>query len=121
MLYSSILHWNASRLIADMATRQGDASTAARMTAQAAKIQESATAQLWNATLGVFMASTGMESENIDVWGNAMAGAMGFATPEQSASIFDFFKTREADIFYEGARCRVPSSCFCFVRGSVRV
>ena len=32
----------------------------------------------WNDKLGVYMASTGLERNNIDVWGNAMAGAMGF-------------------------------------------
>jgi hypothetical protein len=108
VLYSSVLYWNASRLIAAMATTQGDHALATTMNAQAERIQAAATRLLWNTTAGVFMASTGVESENIDVWGNAAAGATGFASADQSASIFRFFKTRAADIFLEGQVREIP-------------
>ena len=35
------------------------------------------------------MASTGAERDQVDVWGNAFAGASGFATPEQAQAIFE--------------------------------
>jgi hypothetical protein len=108
VLYSSVLYWNASRLIAEMATKQGDLELATTMHAQADQIQASANRLLWNHTLGVYMASTGAESENVDVWGNAMVGAMGFASAEQSAAIFRFFKARSADIFLEGQVREIP-------------
>ena len=49
-----------------------------------------------------------MESTNVDVWGNAFAGAVGFASVEQSAAIFDFFRTRKEDIFLEGQGRETP-------------
>jgi hypothetical protein len=79
------------------------------MAATAAQIQQSATARLWNQSHGMFMASSrGLESDRIDVWANAMAAAIGFATANQSAQIFDFFKNREEDIFYEGQVREIP-------------
>ena len=106
LFYTSVLYWNASRLVSDMARQSGDAALATKMDAQAAKIQAAVTAKLWNQSMGVFMASTGIENASIDVWGNALAGGSGFATAQQSAKIFQFFKTREADIFYEGSHVR---------------
>ena len=103
VLFSSVLYWNATRLMAKMAQAQGDTDLATALEAEATKVRASATAKLWNAELGVFMASTVLESDKIDVWANALAGAIGFTTDLQSASIFDFFKTRESDIFYEGS------------------
>ena len=46
--------------------------------------------------------SKGIEHGKIDLWANALCGAIGFATKDQAGRIFNFFKTREADIFYEG-------------------
>ena len=51
---------------------------AEKLTADAEEIKGAATAKLWNKELGVFMASTGFESHNVDVWGNAMVR---FRTP----------------------------------------
>jgi hypothetical protein len=49
-----------------------------------------------------------VRSANIDVWGNALAGATGFATPEQSVSIFTFFERYESNIFFEGQVREIP-------------
>ena len=88
--------------MAAMATATGDHALATTMLAQADKVQKAATKILWNEQLGVFMASTGLERENVDIWGNAMAGAMGFTTPAQDAKMFAYFKANEDKIFYEG-------------------
>ena len=108
VLYSNVLAWNASRLLAHMATVHGDHALAANLTASADAIQLEVNARLWNATAGVYMASNGVDQHNIDVWGNAMAGASGFTTREQSTAIFQFFKTHEADVFYEGQVREIP-------------
>ena len=102
VLYASLLAWNSSRLLANMATRYGDPTLAAEMQARAAKLQVSVNAKLWDPTRGVYLASTGIDKANIDVWGNAMAVAMGFTSAEQGRSIFGFFRAHEADIFHEG-------------------
>jgi hypothetical protein len=39
-----------------------------RLVANAAELRESVGAQLWNEKEGVFMASTGLEAANIDLW-----------------------------------------------------
>ena len=81
-----MLHWNATRLLALMATRAGDSATAAEMHGRATTIKASADRELWDETQGVFRASTGVGRDNIDVWGNALAGAVGFASAAQVRS-----------------------------------
>ena len=54
------------------------------------------------------MASTGLEKTNIDLWGNAMAGAINFANEKQSIQIYNYFKQNENDIFYEGQVREIP-------------
>ena len=101
VLYSSVLYWNATRLMADMATATGDTGLATALLAEANKVQAAATKMLWNDQLGVFMASTGLERLNVDIWANAMAGAMGFSTADQDARMFAYFQANEDKIFYE--------------------
>jgi hypothetical protein len=79
VLYSSVLAWNASLLFADMATQHNDTTLAAALRARAQKIQQSTNKQLWDEPQGVYLASTGIDSRNVDVWANAMAAAIGFA------------------------------------------
>ena len=69
-----------------MATRAGDSATAAEMHGRATTIKASADRELWDETQGVFRASTGVGRDNIDVWGNALAGAVGFASAAQVRS-----------------------------------
>jgi hypothetical protein len=109
VLYSSLLYWNATRLLARMANASGDAATAADMMARAEKVRASASAQLWSGGRGVFMASAGgYEADNVDVWANAFAGASGFATAEESASIAAFLIGQESSLFFEGQLRQVP-------------
>jgi len=108
VLYSSILYWNATKLMHKMATDTGDTALAASMLAEADKVQKAATKILWNDQLGVFMASTGLERNNVDIWANAMAGAMGFATAAQDAKMFKYFQDNEDKIFYEGQVRETP-------------
>ena len=110
VLYSSVLAWNASRLLAGLAEGLGaDAALAAALRSRADGIRAAATAQLWDGAQGVFRASTGIGAGNIDVWGNALAGAAGFASAAQAAAILDFFQAHEADLFYEGQVREIPA------------
>jgi hypothetical protein len=108
VLYSSLLYWNATRLMAEMANATGDFALAKRMRATADQVKQSAQKAFWNDELGVFMASTGLESENIDVWGNALAGAMGFPTRSQDARMFAWFSANADKIFFEGQVREIP-------------
>ena len=110
VLYSSVLQWNASRLLGEMAEASGDKELARRMAILSDRIRVSANRMLWNVERGVFMASAGgTEEDRVDVWGNAMAGAIGFASKAQSQSIFNFFKANERNIFFEGQVRETPS------------
>ena len=108
VLYSSLLYWNATRLMAEMAKETGDKELAQRMIKTAAQVQQAANKAFWNDKLGVYMASTGLERNNIDVWGNAMAGAMGFTTPDQDSKMFQWFSANEDKIFFEGQVREIP-------------
>lgn len=55
VLYSSVLAWNASRILAAAATAHGNVTLAAEMTARAMAIKKAADAQLWNASAGVYV------------------------------------------------------------------
>jgi hypothetical protein len=108
VLFSNILYWNASLHLAEMAAERGDHPTSQRLTANAQALRELVSKRLWNEQLGVFMASTGFESANVDLWGNAAAAACGFATDKQSARIFAYFRERVEEIFYDGQVRQTP-------------
>eukprot|EP00943_MAST-04B_sp_MAST-4B-sp1_P001236 g1236.t1 len=108
VLYTSILYWNSTLEMAAIAEEYGDLQLKSKLENEALKLQKSATKQLWNPELGVFMASTGLEKQNVDIWGNAMASAIGFANEEQSLQIFSYFKENIKNIFYEGQVREVP-------------
>ena len=110
VLYSSILQWNASRLLGAMATASADTALASRMAAVTSRIKASADALLWNESAGMFMASTGIEHDRIDVWANAFAGASGFASAVQSRAIFAFVSRHERGLFFEGQLRQLPAT-----------
>ena len=114
VLYSSILFWNATRILADLYDSVGPsfAARASELRSQAEHIREQITAELWSDKLGAFVAATELESDRISVWGNAFAGASGLANATQSAAIFALFKNREADIFFEGQMRQTPAPHF---------
>ena len=114
VLYSSILFWNATRILADLYddAGQGYAPKAAALRAQAKHVRAQITAELWSEERGAFVAATQLEHDRISVWGNAFAAASGLATSAQSAAIFELFKTREKDIFFEGQVRQTPAPHF---------
>jgi hypothetical protein len=121
VLYSSILFWNATRILADLYDDAGPsfAAQASALRTQAAHVREQISAELWSDKLGAFVAATELESDRISVWGNAFAGASGLANATQSAAIFSLFKDREADIFWEGQVRQIPAPGFWAATASV--
>ena len=114
MLHRAALYWNATGILADLYAAAGPASApqAGRLQAQAGRVRAQITKELWNETLGVFVAATALESDRISVWGNALAGASGLATAAQAAAIYAMFRDREADIFFEGQVRQVSAPYF---------
>ena len=60
VLYSSILYWNASNILADLYESAGPvySAKAAAMRAQARHAASQISAELWSDTLGAFVAAT---------------------------------------------------------------
>ena len=114
VLYSSILYWNATGILADLYAQAGPsfASQVTALRAQADRVKHQISAELWSDKLGAFVAATKLESDRISVWGNAFAGVSGLANATQSAAIFAFFRDREADIFFEGQVRQTPAPHF---------
>ena len=114
VLYSSILYWNASGILADLYAEAGAsyAPREAAMRKQAAHVKTQITMELWSEKLGAFIAATELESDRISIWGNAFAGASGLASKAQADKIFSLFKTRERDIFWEGQVRQTPAPQF---------
>ena len=114
VLYSSILYWNATGILADLYAQAGPsfASQVTALRAQAERVKHQISAELWSDKLGAFVAATQLESDRISVWGNAFAGVSGLANATQSAAIFAFFRDREADIFFEGQVRQTPAPHF---------
>jgi hypothetical protein len=105
VLYSSVLYWNATSILADLYTSAGPAyaSEAVSLRAQAAQVRAQITKELWNGTLGAFVAATELESDRISVWGNALAAASGLASPSQATAIYEMLIRNEGlDVFWEG-------------------
>ena len=93
--------------LALMATRAGDSATAAEMNGRATTIKASADRELWDETQGVFRASTGVGRDNIDVWGNALAGAAGFASAAQVRSRAEPSRPAAATPLYWPESCSI--------------
>lgn len=75
VLYSSILYWNATKILANFYEDAGPAhaKVAEALQARAAAVRQQITAELWRPDLGAFVAATELESDRISVWGNAFA------------------------------------------------
>jgi len=116
VLYSSVLYWNATNILAGLYEEVGGSEFATQATslrAQAAHVKAQITKELWSDELGAFVAATELESDRISVWGNALAGASGLANATQSALIYGgLFRDREAEIFFEGQVRQVPAPHF---------
>ncbi len=110
VLYSSVLFWNATNILAELYESAGAqyAAQAAQLRRQATHVKAQITKELWNETYGAFVAATELESDRISVWGNALAAASGLASESQSSRIYSLFRDREADIFFEGQARWLP-------------
>jgi hypothetical protein len=107
-MYSSVLLWDAAtRLAADFAVA-GDLAAAATCSALAAGVEASFSSAFWNASAGMFMAATGVESACIDIWGSAYAALSGLATPVQAASVAAYLASNQDLVFYAGQTREIP-------------
>ena len=108
-LYSSILFWDASRRLAAAFELAGNASAANRFRLKASQVEANFSSAFWNETYGMFMATTGLESDRIDVWGSAYAALAGLALPEQARRVANFLATNRSQIFFAGQTRQLPA------------
>ena len=107
-LYSSILFWDASRQLAKAFGDAGNASMAKRFQLHASHVEANFSSSFWSDKHGMFMATNGLESDRIDVWGSAYAALAGLALPEQASRIASFLAANRAKIFYAGQTRMLP-------------
>lgn len=129
-MYSSVLLWDAATRLAADFTAAGMPAAAAACSALASGVEQTFSATFWNASVGMFMAATGIEvrgpsvcvpptahacpshcavqSDRIDVWGSAYAALSGLATPAQAAAVAAYLSTNEALVFHAGQTREIP-------------
>lgn len=113
-LYTSVLYWEASRLLASMIEfvdpdgRDQDWLDIKRNFEGQARGVAEHISELWDPEVGLFRASDGVEKDRHDIWGSAYAGHVGLASEEQAARIFDFLSSNRARVFFEGQVRQLP-------------
>lgn len=74
----------------------------ARYDSQAERTKKAINDRFWDPKQGAYWASTGIESNRIDVWGTGLAAFLNVSNATQAAAVFRFFKENQAQIFFEG-------------------
>ena len=108
-LYSSILLWDASRRLAAAFDIAGNASMSGRFHLKASHIEANFSSTFWSEEHGMFMATNGLESDRIDVWGSAYAALVGLALPEQARRVANFLATNKSQVFFAGQTRMLPA------------
>lgn len=99
-MFASVHYYRGMLRMAELYTLIGDSTNAAWATAQAAIISNNI-ASLWDATDGMFYASSG-QNHQIDIFGSSYAVAVGLATPTQSTAISNWLATNYSSIVLRG-------------------
>ena len=88
VLFSSLLYWQASRMVASLFRQIGDSTSAADFNQRARNI-EMHLKNLWDETAGMFLAAS-HDCRQIDIWGNAFAIDINFPLGSKKDRIVDY-------------------------------
>ena len=105
-LFSSLLYWEASRKLAEMATVVGEKEIAQEMTARADLIEKNLST-LWDEKAGMYLAAS-QDCRQIDIWGSAYAVYIGFPDQKKSDRISRYLVENYSKIVYEGQVRHLP-------------
>ena len=106
-LFSSLLYWEASRKLADMATAVGEKEIAQAMTQRAELIEKNLPPALWDEKAGMYLAVT-QDCRQIDIWGSAYAVYIGFPDAKKNERICRYLVGHYKEVVYAGQVRHLP-------------
>ncbi len=106
-LFCSLLYWEASRKLAEMALAAGEMTIADEMSARAARIGQTLPPALWDEEAGMYLAAS-QEGRQMDIWGSAYAVYIGFPGTERSDRICRHLCDRYPEIVFAGQVRHLP-------------
>ena len=115
-LYCSLLDVRASNELADLLTVVGRPTDAATWRAAAASKTAAIQTTFWDpsntaSNPGLFYAAT-VKCHQFDVWGSALAVQLGVATPDQAASIANYFNNNYSTMVLSGQVREIPTPSY---------
>ena len=115
-LYCSLLDVRASNELADLLTVAGRPTDAATWRAAAASKTTAIQTTFWDpsntaSNPGLFYAAT-VQCHQFDVWGSALAVQLGVATPDQAASIANYFNNNYSTMVLSGQVREIPTPSY---------
>jgi len=106
LLFSSLLYWEASRRLASLFEKAGDAARGGEFEARAASIERNLVS-LWDEKVGMFMAAS-VDCRQIDIWGNAYAVYAGFPLGPKRERIIHYLAGNYSRVIYRGQVRHLP-------------
>ncbi len=115
-LYCSLLDVRASKELADLLDVAGRPADAATWRAAAASKTAAIQTTFWDpsntaSNPGLFYAAT-VKCHQFDVWGSALAVQLGVATPDQAASIANYFNNNYSTMVLSGQIREIPTPLY---------
>ena len=98
LLFSSLLYWEASRELAALFEKAGDAARAGEFEARAGSIERNV-GSLWDEKAGMFLAAS-VDFRQIDIWGNAYALYVEFPLGPKRERIIRYLARNYSRIIY---------------------
>ena len=110
LLFSSLLYWEASRELAALFEKAGDAARAGDFGAKAALIEQNLES-LWDERAGMFIAAS-VDCRQIDIWGNAYAVYAEFPLGPKKERIIQYLAENYSRFIYLGQVRHLPEPEF---------
>lgn len=104
--FCSLLYWETSRKLADIATAVGENEVAQEMSARAALIEKNLST-LWDEQAGMYLAAS-QDCRQIDIWGSAYAVYIGFPDKKKNKRICRYLVKNYTKIVYAGQVRHLP-------------
>lgn len=106
-LFCSLLYWEASKKLADMARAVGNDAIASDLMARATLIEKNLKS-LWDESSGMYLAAS-QDCRQIDIWGNAYSVYIGFPDVSKRQRICRYLIEHYSDIIHAGQVRHLPA------------
>ena len=110
-LFTSLLHIQACRRLADLLDAAHRPAEAGRWRGEAERLIPILRTTFWDARVGLFRAAT-VSCTQPDIWGSAFAVDLEVATPEQSRTVATYFKNHYDEIVQRGQIRHLPGGVY---------